>query len=44
VGLAGSKRRFVLRWVPGGHLFPFEHPEVAAAAIRDLARDLLQRG
>jgi|APFre7841882724_1041349.scaffolds.fasta_scaffold20210_3 pimeloyl-ACP methyl ester carboxylesterase len=40
VGLAASKRRFVLRWVPGGHLFPFEHPEVAAAAITDLAHEL----
>jgi pimeloyl-ACP methyl ester carboxylesterase len=43
VGLTASRRRFVLRWVSGGHLFPFEHPEEAARAIGALASELLQR-
>lgn len=33
-------RRFLKRRVPGGHLFPFEHPAEAAAAIDDLLVDL----
>jgi pimeloyl-ACP methyl ester carboxylesterase len=33
VGLASMRRKFVLRRVPGGHLFPFEHPREAAEAI-----------
>ena len=39
-GLATTRRRFVLRKVPGGHLFPFEHPAVAAAAVIELADGL----
>ena len=39
VGLASMRRKFVLRRVPGGHLFPFEHPrEAAEAVIEMLAR------
>ena len=33
-------RRFLKRRVPGGHLFPFEHPREAAAAVRELLREL----
>lgn len=40
VGLAASKRRFVLQWVEGGHLFPFEHPEATAEALARLAQEL----
>jgi pimeloyl-ACP methyl ester carboxylesterase len=36
-GLATTRRRFTLRKVPGGHLFPFEHPAEAAAAVIELA-------
>ena len=36
-GLAATRRRFVLRKVPGGHLFPFEHPAAAAEAVKELA-------
>jgi pimeloyl-ACP methyl ester carboxylesterase len=32
--------RFAKRRVPGGHLFPFEHPHEAAAAIEALLREL----
>jgi len=32
--------RFIKRRVPGGHLFPFEHPAEAAAAIADLLDEL----
>lgn len=35
-GLALTRRRFAMRKVPGGHLFPFEHPAEAAAAIAAL--------
>lgn len=31
---------FVKRRVPGGHLFPFEHPAEAAAAVADLLEEL----
>ncbi|MGH8746839.1 MAG: alpha/beta hydrolase, partial [Burkholderiales bacterium] len=41
-GLATTRRRFALRTVPGGHLFPFEHPAAAAAAVMELADTLLQ--
>jgi carboxypeptidase C (cathepsin A) len=27
--------------IEGGHLFPFERPQAAADAVRDLARELL---
>lgn len=36
VGLGAMRGRFVMRKVPGGHLFPFEHPAAAAAAIEEL--------
>jgi carboxypeptidase C (cathepsin A) len=29
--------------VPGGHLFPFEHPQAAASAIREMAETLAAR-
>jgi len=32
--------RFLKRRVPGGHLFPFEHPLEAAGAIRELLEEL----
>jgi pimeloyl-ACP methyl ester carboxylesterase len=31
--LAGMKPKFKMRKVPGGHLFPFEHPAAAARSI-----------
>jgi len=36
-------RRFLKRRVPGGHLFPFEHPQAAASAIREMAETLAAR-
>ena len=33
-------RKFLKRRVPGGHLFPFEHPGAAAAAIDELLQEL----
>jgi pimeloyl-ACP methyl ester carboxylesterase len=33
VRLAGMRPKFALRKVPGGHLFPFEHPREAATSI-----------
>lgn len=36
MGLRGMRKRFVIRSVPGGHLFPFERPREAAAAILEL--------
>jgi pimeloyl-ACP methyl ester carboxylesterase len=36
--------RFVKRRVPGGHLFPFEHPREAAAAIENLVAQLTRPG
>lgn len=43
IGLAVTRRHFRVVRVPGGHLFPFERPEAAAAAVRDMAAGLLQR-
>ncbi len=40
VGLAASRKRFLIRKVEGGHLFPFEHPLETAQAVRDLAHEL----
>ena len=41
VGMAPMRgRRFLKRRVPGGHLFPFEHPREAAAAVDELLREL----
>jgi len=42
VGLAPMRKKFVLRRVPGGHLFPFEHPREAAAALVELLASLAQ--
>jgi hypothetical protein len=38
VGLSMMKRRYGFRFrkVEGTHLFPFEHPQIAAAAIEDM--------
>lgn len=43
IGLADTRRFFHVERVPGGHLFPFERPEAAAQAIRDMAARLLRR-
>jgi pimeloyl-ACP methyl ester carboxylesterase len=40
VRLAGMRPKFRLRTVPGGHLFPFEHPREAAAAVGELLQEL----
>jgi pimeloyl-ACP methyl ester carboxylesterase len=40
MGLATTRRHFRVARVPGGHLFPFEHPEEAARAIREMAEKL----
>ena len=40
VRLAGMRPKFTLRKVPGGHLFPFERPREAAAAIAAMLGDL----
>jgi pimeloyl-ACP methyl ester carboxylesterase len=42
IGTAAMRGRFRLVLTDGGHLFPFEHPAAAAAAIRDMARELLR--
>jgi pimeloyl-ACP methyl ester carboxylesterase len=39
-GLVDLRRHFRVARVPGGHLFPFERPAEAAAAVRSLARGL----
>jgi pimeloyl-ACP methyl ester carboxylesterase len=44
VGLAHTRRSFRLRRIEGGHLFPFERPQAAAAAVRELAAELLGKG
>jgi pimeloyl-ACP methyl ester carboxylesterase len=41
MGLATTRKFFRVVRVPGGHLFPFEHPEPAARAIREMAQALL---
>jgi pimeloyl-ACP methyl ester carboxylesterase len=38
--LAGMQPKFTLRKVPGGHLFPFEHPREAATSIARALDDL----
>jgi pimeloyl-ACP methyl ester carboxylesterase len=43
VGLATTRRHFRVVRAEGGHLFPFEHPEAAARAIRDMAKALTAR-
>ena len=40
VGLAAMRDRFTMRTVPGGHLFPFEHPREAALAVLQLLDEL----
>lgn len=41
VGMSSMRGRgFLKRRVPGGHLFPFEHPQEAAAAADELLREL----
>lgn len=39
-GLAPMRGRFELMKLPGGHLFPFEHPRAAARAIIEMAERL----
>jgi len=41
VGLANTRRHFKLRRIDGGHLFPFERPQAAADAVRQLCAELL---
>jgi len=40
LGLATTRRHFRVVRIPGSHLFPFEHPEQAARAIREMAETL----
>ena len=40
-GLAAMRGRFHFIKLPGGHLFPFEHPRATAQAIREMAETLL---
>lgn len=40
VRLAGMRPKFRMRKVPGGHLFPFEHPREAARSIARLLEEL----
>ena len=40
VRLAGMKPRFRMRKVPGGHLFPLEHPREAAMSIARVLEEL----
>ena len=41
VGLAHTRRAFRVRRIEGGHLFPFERPQAAAQALRELVAELL---
>ncbi|MSQ71544.1 MAG: alpha/beta hydrolase [Betaproteobacteria bacterium] len=43
VGLAHTRRHLRVRLIEGGHLFPFEHPQHAADALRAMLRDLVNR-
>jgi pimeloyl-ACP methyl ester carboxylesterase len=40
VRLAGMRPKFSMRKVPGGHLFPFEHPREAATSLVQALEDL----
>jgi len=40
VRLAGMRPKFSMRKVPGGHLFPFEHPREAATSLAQALEDL----
>lgn len=44
VGLAHTRRSFRVVRIEGGHLFPFERPQAAAEAVRQLAVELLRAG
>jgi pimeloyl-ACP methyl ester carboxylesterase len=44
VRLAGMRPKFAMRRVPGGHLFPFERPREAAAAITEMLDGLAPAG
>ena len=41
VGLAHTRRSFRVKRVEGGHLFPFERPQMAAEAVRQMVDELL---
>jgi pimeloyl-ACP methyl ester carboxylesterase len=41
IGISAMRGHFRLKRIEGGHLFPFEHPQQAAQAIRDMAATLL---
>jgi pimeloyl-ACP methyl ester carboxylesterase len=41
VGLAHTRPSFRVKRIEGGHLFPFERPQTAAEAVRQLATELL---
>jgi pimeloyl-ACP methyl ester carboxylesterase len=41
VGLTNTRRSFRVKRIEGGHLFPFERPQAAAEAVRQLAAELL---
>lgn len=41
VGLADTRRSFRVKRIEGGHLFPFERPQAAAEAVRQLVAELL---
>jgi pimeloyl-ACP methyl ester carboxylesterase len=41
MGLAHTRRSFRVKRIEGGHLFPFERPQAAAEAVRQLALELL---
>jgi pimeloyl-ACP methyl ester carboxylesterase len=43
-GLATTRRYFRVACIAGGHLFPFEHPEAAAHAIREMSAGLTGPG
>jgi surfactin synthase thioesterase subunit len=40
VGLAHTRKFFRVRRIDGGHLFPFERPQAAAAAVREMVAGL----
>ena len=41
VGLANTRGNFRVKRIEGGHLFPFERPQAAADAVRQLTSELL---
>ncbi|MFI4940059.1 MAG: alpha/beta fold hydrolase [Burkholderiales bacterium] len=44
VGMANTSQNFHVRRIEGGHLFPFECPQAAAEAVRQLVTKLLHKG